>query len=156
MITQFVVCLFATLSFAVLFSAPVKQLLFCGLTGAIGWTVYLICLDQDINSAVANMVATFALTIIARTIAALQRNPVTLYLVAGIFPLVPGAGIYYTSYYFIMNEMELFSKSGMDTIKVAGSIVLGIIFGFAIPQNLFNALQKIRSEKKQTTTEKFH
>ena len=74
-------------------------------------------------------------------VAALRKNPVTVYLIAGIFPLVPGAGIYYTSYYFIMNNMSEFSRYGMETIKVAGAIVLGIIFGFSLPQAWFNALQ---------------
>ena len=37
MIIQFIVSLFATLSFAELFGAPKKELFFCGLTGAIGW-----------------------------------------------------------------------------------------------------------------------
>ena len=124
MFIQFIVSMIATLSFAVLFCAPKSELLFCGLTGAIGWIVYLICL-----------------TVFSRVVAALRKNPVTIYLIAGIFPLVPGAGIYYTSYYFIMNNMSEFSRYGMETIKVAGAIVLGIIFGFSLPQAWFNALQ---------------
>lgn len=97
---QFLVSLLATLSFAVLFSAPRKELLFCGLTGAIGWMVYIISLDLHTNAAIANLIATFTLTLVARTLSAIRRNPVTIYLLTGIFPLVPGAGIYYTSYYF--------------------------------------------------------
>lgn len=140
MILQFILCMLATLSFAVLFGAPKRDLFFCGLTGAIGWIVYLICLDFGTSATVANLVATFALTVMARTIAALRKNPVTVYLISGIFPLVPGAGIYYTSYYFIMNEMSECSSYGMETVKVAGAIVLGIVFGFALPQSWFNAL----------------
>ena len=41
MFIQFIVSMIATLSFAVLFCAPKSELLFCGLTGAIGWIVYL-------------------------------------------------------------------------------------------------------------------
>lgn len=140
---QFLVSLLATLSFAVLFSAPQKELLFCGLTGAIGWMVYIISLDLHTNSAIANLIATLTLTLVARTLSAIRRNPVTIYLLTGIFPLVPGAGIYYTSYYFIMGEMHQFSQYGISTIKVAGSIVLGIIFGFALPQKLFNGLSHL-------------
>ena len=47
MFIQFIVSMIATLSFAVLFCAPKSELLFCGLTGAIGWIVYLICLQFD-------------------------------------------------------------------------------------------------------------
>ena len=110
-------------------------------SGAIGWIVYLICLQFDTGTVIANMIATLALTVFSRVVAALRKNPVTVYLIAGIFPLVPGAGIYYTSYYFIMNNMSEFSRYGMETIKVAGAIVLGIIFGFSLPQAWFNALQ---------------
>lgn len=142
MMIQFIVSLFATLSFAVLFSAPKSELIFCGLTGGIGWIVYLICLNFNDSITIANLIATLALTVISRIIASLRKNPVTVYLITGIFPLVPGAGIYYTSYYFIMNEMPDCTRYGMQTVKVAGAIVLGIIFGFALPQVWFNALGK--------------
>ena len=148
MVIQFVVSLMATLSFAVLFSAPKKELFFCGLTGAVGWIVYLIFLDHNASVAIANLVATLALTLISRVIASVRKNPVTLYLITGIFPIVPGAGIYYTSYYFIMNDMEQFSNYGMQTIKVAGAIVLGIVFGFSLPQAWFNALGKRRDLRR--------
>ena len=148
MLVQFVVSLMATLSFAVLFSAPKKELFFCGLTGAVGWIVYLIFLDHNASIPIANLIATFALTLISRVIASVRKNPVTLYLITGIFPIVPGAGIYYTSYYFIMNDMEQFSNYGMQTIKVAGAIVLGTVFGFALPQAWFNALGKRRDLRR--------
>jgi hypothetical protein len=46
-----------------------------------------------------------------------------------------------------MNEMSQFSAAGMDTIKVAGSIVLGIVFGFSLPYSWFNYLQKLSFRK---------
>lgn len=63
MIIQFIVSLFATLSFAELFGAPKKELFFCGLTGAIGWVVYVIGLNSDMGTVLANLTATFALTV---------------------------------------------------------------------------------------------
>ena len=138
MIIQFIVSLFATLSFAELFGAPKKELFFCGLTGAIGWVVYVIGLNSNMGTVLANLTATFALTVFSRILSAIRRNPVTIYLIAG---------IYYTSYYFIMNDMTQFSNYGMETIKVAGAIVLGIVFGFGLPQSWFNALQRIERKK---------
>lgn len=75
MIIQFLVSLAATLSFAVLFSAEKKQLFFCGLTGALGWIVYLICLQNHTDNAIANLIATFALTLVARILSAVRRTP---------------------------------------------------------------------------------
>ena len=77
------------------------------------------------------------MTILSRFFAAVCKNSVSIYLVTGIFTLVPGAGIYYTSYHFIMNDMHMFTVKGMETFKIAGAISIGIIFGFAIPQRLF-------------------
>ena len=143
MMIQFIVGFFATLSFAILFSAPKRQLVFCGLTGAAGWIVYLLLMQNDSGIALANLAATFVLTLMARIFAARKRHLVTVYLLSGIFPLVPGAGIYYTSYYFIMHDMTNFSRYGSETVIIAGSIALGIVFGFALPQKMFNALPQL-------------
>ena len=148
MIIQFIVCFFATISFAILFSAPKRQLLFCGLTGSIGWIVYLIIMEKNGGIALANVCASFTLTLMARIFAAMQRHPATMYLLPGIFPLVPGAGIYYTSYYFIMHEMDNFAKYGAQTLIIAGSIVFGIVFGSALPQKLFHTVARITNSKK--------
>lgn len=144
LLSQFLICMIATLCFAVLFAAPKKELILCGIVGALSWVVYLLCAKFGTGAILANLIATFTLTVLARTIAAIRKNPVTIYLISGIFPLVPGAGIYYTSYYFIMNEMPQSSDYGMDTVKVAGAIVLGIIFGFALPQSWFHGLSRQR------------
>ena len=82
MIIQFIVSLFATLSFAELFGAPKKELFFCGLTGAIGWVVYVIGLNSNMGTVLANLTATFALTVFSRILSAIRRNPVTVYLIA--------------------------------------------------------------------------
>lgn len=147
MLLQLLICMIATISFAILFTAPKSELIFCGLAGTLGWFFYLICIDQGAGKPVANLVASFALTVFSRVIASMRKNPVTVYLIAGIFPLVPGAGIYNMSFYFIMNEMELCSAAGMETIKVAGAIVLGIIFGFTLPQGWFNTIPKWKKHR---------
>jgi uncharacterized membrane protein YjjB (DUF3815 family) len=144
MIIQFIVGFFATLSFAVLFSTPKRQLIFCGLTGAAGWLVYLLLFNNNSGIGLANLGAAFTLTLMSRIFAAVERHPVTVYLLAGIFPLVPGAGIYYTSYYFIIDEMEQFAAKGAETILIAGSIAFGIVFGLSLPQSIFNALPRIK------------
>ena len=125
-IIQFIVALFATLSFAVIFSAPKKELFYCGFTGALGWIIYYIMVQFDMGVVFPSLIATLCLTIMARIFAAARSMPVTVYLLSGIFPLVPGA---------------LSTSKGIETFEVAGAIVLGIIFGFGIPQSLFNLLK---------------
>lgn len=138
MIVQFLLSMTATASFAVLFHAPKEQFLTNALTGALGWISYLIFCALGLKTTAASLAAAFCLTIISRMFAAYFKCPATLYLVTGIFTLVPGAGIYYTSYYFIMNETELSAAKGIETFQIAGAIAVGILFGFSIPQKLFH------------------
>ena len=140
MMIQFIVSMIATISFAILFNAPKKEVLFCGLTGAFGWMIYYLITAQDISNILASMIAAFGLTLLSRILAVARQNPVTVYLLTGIFPLVPGAGIYYTAYYLFTGENALSGAKCLETLYIAGAIVFGIIFGFGIPQALFRHL----------------
>mgnify|MGYP000007696612 CR=1 FL=1 len=55
-----------------------------------------------------------------------HKAPITVFLLTGIFPLVPGAGIYYTAYYFLRNDRALCTSKGIETLKVAVALALGI------------------------------
>ena len=144
MIDQLIAAMLGTLSFGILFHAPKKEYIFCVLNGALGWMAYLIFREFGAGITIASLGATLILTLTARTLSALRRSPVTIFLVTGIFTLVPGAGIYYTAYYLLMNDVAQAMAKGIETFKVAGAIALGIVFGFAIPQSWFNRLGKRR------------
>ena len=70
------------------------------------------------------------------------RCPVTVFLISGIFPLVPGAGIYWTSYYLVRGDMSQAVSSGFVAVKAAIAIVLGIVFVFEIPNKFFRLLDR--------------
>lgn len=144
---QFFVACIATTAFAILFSAPTKELPFCGFIGALGWIVYYVLTISGLNSVVASLIATLILSIFARAFAVTRRTPVTVYLLSGIFPLVPGAGIYYTAYYLFQGEHSLSGEYGLLTFETAAAIVFGIIFGFSVPQAIFHRLASLLSKK---------
>jgi|UniRef100_UPI0040290A98 uncharacterized membrane protein YjjB (DUF3815 family) len=137
-VLQFFIAAVATVTFAILFAAPKKELVFCGVSGGLAWLVYFILYRQSGNVVLGSLVATFVLTILSRILAVARCNPATIYLVSGIFPLVPGAGIYYTAYYLISGMPAKCSAKGLETFEIALAIVFGIIFGFSIPEALFH------------------
>lgn len=55
-IIQFIVAGFATFSFAVLFSAPKKELLYCGFSGAFGWILYYILVQLGMGVVVPSRI----------------------------------------------------------------------------------------------------
>ena len=147
-IIEAIVAMFATISFAILFNAPKKEVIHCGLTGALAWTIYYGMTQDGFNSVLASLVASLGLTILARAFAVIRKCPVTMYLLPGIFPLVPGAGIYYTAYYLFIGNNEMSGFKGLETLEIAGAIVFGIIFGFGIPQGWFHKLSPEKKEQK--------
>lgn len=133
---EFIAAFFATAAFCVIFNAPKKQWVFCGLTGSIGWIFYRV-FDKNFSVAAANFAAAVTVTLLARIFAVWRKSPVTIFLVAGIIPLVPGVGIYYTSYDIFMNNLASACAKGMETLKIAIAISLGIMCVLLIPQKLF-------------------
>ena len=152
MIGQMIAAMLGTLAFVILFHAPRKEYIFCALNGALGWMAYLLFGKLGAGITIASLGATLILTLAARILSAIRRCPVTIFLVTGIFTLVPGAGIYYTAYFLLMNDLAQATAKGIETFKVAGAIALGIVFGFAIPQSWFNRIgcrKNSRNEKGQ-------
>ena len=78
-----------------------------------------------------------AMVLLSRLTAIREKCPVTIFLICGIFPLVPGSYVYWTAYYFVTDQMSLAAENGYMAIKIAFAIVLGIVFVFEIPQRAF-------------------
>ena len=123
---QFLLAGAGTLSFAILFACPRRTLPYCGLVGAVGWLVYEIAELFGMEAFAASLLAVIPLTLLARILAMTLRTPVTVFLLTGIFPLVPGAGIYYSAYYFIQGDNALALANGISTFKIAVALAVGI------------------------------
>ncbi len=134
---NFIVAFIATVAFAKLFHAPDNELIICGVSGGFSWLIYDLLTSTGADGVFATLIATFLLTVFSRSAAVIRRMPITVYLISGIFPLVPGSGIYYTIYHLITRENALFAEYGLRTFEIAIAITFGILFGSSIPQKLF-------------------
>lgn len=137
----------ATLAYAVLFNVPKHYYTACGITGMAGWLLYL-AMCQVTTVALASFVGTLAVVLISRFFTVRKKCPITIFLVSGIIPLVPGAGIYYTAYYLVTGQMSLAAVKGLEAVKIAFAIVLGIIFVVSIPRDAFQ-IRYWRAKRKR-------
>ena len=127
LVAQFFLAAAGTLSFAILFACPRR------LVGGVGWLVYELAVLLGADSTTASLLAVIPLTLLTRVLAILLKAPVTVFLLTGIFPLVPGAGIYYTAYYFIQSNNALALSNGISTFKIAVVLATGIALVLGIP-----------------------
>ena len=79
-----------TAAFAVLFHVPAAFYLRCGVIGGCGWLCYRLLMAAGLTAIPAVFCATVLVVFLSRLSAVVRRCPVTLFLVPGIFPLVPG------------------------------------------------------------------
>lgn len=139
---QFLFAGVGTLSFAILFACPRRSLPFCALVGAVGWFAYELLVMFGADASTASLLAAIPLTLLARIFSITIKMPVTIFLLSGIFPLVPGAGIYYTAYYFIQGNNDLAFSHGINTFKVAVALAIGITLVLSLPFPTWRNIKK--------------
>lgn len=140
---QLVAAFLGTAGFAVLFGVPRNQYLPVGVCGLAGWTVYLLMIRLAGASVIeSTFVATLAVVLVSRFMAVRRCCPVIVFQICGVFPLIPGAGIFWTAYWVVVKELGTAVTTGFTALGVTIAIVLGIIFVTSLPGRLFKIVQK--------------
>ena len=104
----------AIFGFSIILDVPKKFLLYAGAAGGVCWFVYLLALQAG------------------------RSLIMTVFLVAGILPTVPGASVYRCVYFMIQGLADLSTYHLVQTIQIAGAMALAIF----IVDSLFRLVQK--------------
>ena len=127
-VVQLVAAFLGTMSFAVLFGVPRRYYIDAGICGTLGWLLYLILTRYSAFSPVETMfTATALVTMVALSQSTARKCPITVFLICGIFPLVPGAGIFWTSYNIVSNQLSDALQTGFGALKATVAIAFGIL-----------------------------
>ena len=128
-------CFFSFLGcagFAILFNIHGPGALLCTLGGVLAWLVYGLTLRITGSDLTAYFWAALCSSFYSEVMARIRKCPTIAYLVVAIFPLIPGAGVYYTMNYAVQGQMEAFASKGMHTAATAGIIAVGILLASTI------------------------
>ena len=79
--------------FAVLVETPRKYILQAGIAGSAGSGVYFFSVQHGLDAVPASFFSALVISLLAHTFARIFKAPVTVFLIAGILPTVPGAGM---------------------------------------------------------------
>ena len=138
MILQICLCVIAVIGFSLIFNVPRAELIFCGIAGAGGWTVFTLITTLTYGTAiVATFFAAMTVTAFARILSTLRRMPSTLYIIPGVIPLVPGSLLYRTMAYVVTGEHGRALVQGIEALAIAGVIALGLLVVLSLPRRLF-------------------
>ncbi len=122
-----IACFVGCFGFSILFNIHGPGGLLCAAGGVLTWFTYQLCLHTIGDDIAAYFFATMVASLYSEIMARVRKYPAISYLVVSAFPLIPGAGVYYTMNYAVRNDMANFASQGMHTAAIAGVMAVGIL-----------------------------
>lgn len=144
MILQTMAASVGTVAFCVLYRVPGKYFLDCGFVGMLEWIVYLLVNHLFKNETLAVFFATLTIVVLSRYLSVKKKCPMSMFLIPGIFPLVPGAKIYHMTYTASLGAYTRAFYYCMEAFKAAFAIAMAIAIGSRIPAKWFR--EKLRCD----------
>lgn len=138
----------SSLGFGILFNVRGKNLIIASIGGAFGWLFYTLTNNSMGSEVVALFIASIAISVYSEIFARVMKNPVTIFLICALIPLVPGGGMYYTTFEAVRGNINESIVLGIQTLFNAASIAVGIILVSTISKILnklkMNKIAKLR------------
>lgn len=138
MIIEVIGAFLAIFAFAVVQEIPKKYLWCAGVVGAVGWLSYLIVEAMGQGAIASTFASVFSIAMLSHIFARSLKAPVTVFLVPGILPTVPGAGMYRIVYYILQGDRAMSGYYLATTLELAGTIAVAIF----VVDALFQMFQK--------------
>lgn len=149
---QLLAAFLGTAAFSVLFGVPKQYYHVVGIVGMFGWFIYLLSTYYTpLDSVGGTFLATVCVASLSHFFAVKLKCPNIVFLICGIFPLIPGGGVFWSSYYLVPEQIPLALNAGYTAVKVTIAIVLGImvasLFYKKAIKNFFNNLKALTLRK---------
>lgn len=141
---QCIVASFGCIGFTILFNVHGKGSGLCILGAALTCGVYGITVALTNNDILGYFIATVFTAIYSEIMARLRKCPAISYLIVSLFPLIPGASIYYTTMEIIEGNVSGFAVLGAHTVAIAGALAVGIL----VVSTFFRLLTVLLHHKK--------
>ena len=138
MIVKILGAFLSIFAFSVYLETPKKHIFKAGLVGAIGGFVYLAALQLHGGDVLASFLSALAVSLVSHIFARIFKTPVTIFLVAGILPTVPGAGMYRAVHHLLIEDEVKAAYYMIQTLEIAGAIALAIF----LVDSVFRAAQR--------------
>lgn len=142
MILQVIGAYIASFAFSIYLEVPKKYALYAGSVGAFGWSIFLLAQKIGFSVTAAAFLCSFNIAFVSHLFARFFKAPVTIFLIAGILPIVPGEGMYRIVYNIITGDRIMSSYYFYQTLQIAGMIAVAIF--------LTDSLFRITKRKKKS------
>lgn len=141
---QFILAVFATLGFAVIFRVPVRHMPACVVVGAVGWIVYEVALYNLDSNAIGCFLAACVVGALSTVCAYIFKDASTIFVIPGILCLVPGSKIFHTMEALLRHHVGSAAEIGLETLLMAGAIAIGLLTVGALSNVVITVIRHIK------------
>lgn len=124
---QLVFCTVGCIGFALWFNVKWQHLPLCAAGALLTWGVYLIAEKAFGAGFVAAFISATVCALYAQITARIAKAPSTIFMSVSVFPLVPGAALYYTMYGIVLQDTLLAKEKGATLLMTCFAIGLGMM-----------------------------
>ncbi len=126
-LTPVIASLVACFAFSLIYNIHGKNIYVASVCGAFSYAVYLVVTMFTDSLVLPNFFAGAAIALYAELAAMIFKAPITVYLVPGFIPLVPGFTIYKAMEATLQGDLSAGGTGLINTVKIGGAIALGLI-----------------------------
>lgn len=147
-ISQALYSLISTFGFAILFNGPKNCLIKASVCGMMGWIVNVLSENLLGSPTLSTFLGAITVGVMGEIFAKLFKKPATMFIIPGVIPLVPGAGMYYTMLSLITGEFNETARLGSETVFTAFLIAIAIIISSSLSKGILRVWE-LNSDRKE-------
>ncbi|MBU0436790.1 hypothetical protein CD110_03670 [Staphylococcus casei] len=133
----------ASLFFGVIFDVPKRLYNTVGIVGACGWMIYTLFFEAfQLHTIYSSFFGSLALGLLSHIMARLKKEPVILFMIPGIIPLVPGGLAFDATKNLIILQFSKAINTILEVMLIAGAIALGLLFADQISKLIISGNTK--------------
>jgi uncharacterized membrane protein YjjB (DUF3815 family) len=142
LLTEFILAMFATAGFSLIFRVPIRHIPACVIIGACGWVTYEISMYYYASPSIGCFFGACNVGLLSTIASRMFKDASTIFVIPGILCLVPGSAIFNTMAALLRDDFSSAMDVGMQTLLMAGAIAFGLLVIGAVIRVFFALMRK--------------
>ena len=144
---DFLICVPATIFFAILFKVPKGAVWISAILGGAGYAIYEL-VSPSLRSPIAGyFVGTLVMAACSEILARAMKRPATVFLIPAIIPLVPGVGLYDTMQYLVQGQNTQAARTGIATLLAIVAMAMAMVLTSIATRSISAAVCSFRQSR---------
>ena len=146
---ELLACTIGCIGFSLWFQVKGRHIFWCTLGAFLTWAAYSLCAHFVPGNFWASLTGAVVCAFFSQIMARVNKAPATIFQTVSVFPMIPGAALYYCMYGFVIGDFQFACEKGISLLLSCFGIVLGflliqVLSRFIWPASLINKHKRPR------------